>query len=94
MLLYIRKLYHTITAILHIGCGSCERCGLRWHRKHGVDYHITPGDTSGGCFVLCQQCWDELTPVTRLPFYQKVCLREWPTCDDWPGIRANVLKGL
>jgi hypothetical protein len=27
---------------------------------------------SKGCFPLCESCWSELTPETRLPYYKEL----------------------
>lgn len=56
----------TITGIAQ-GYGGCSRCGNTWNWKNG---HSTPITVNSGLFPLCEECWSELTPETRLPFYE------------------------
>lgn len=54
------------------GYGRCRRCGWSWMHR---DYHVTPAalpDGGAGMFVLCELCWERLTPEARLPYYQEV----------------------
>jgi hypothetical protein len=48
------------------GYGDCSRCLLTWDV---VDGHTIAYATGCGCFPICNECWDELTPVERVPFY-------------------------
>lgn len=58
---------------------------------------IIPAKTS--CFPLCQQCWEDLTPEERLPYYREL-YEEWVRLgpgrdeDDWEDIKSAVLEGL
>ena len=102
--------------VLHPGYGGCYRCNKTWDvvDGHSTDYGPVPvkikvGDgewkgsfVSGGCFPLCEKCWEELeTPENRLPYYRRL-VDEWkktdrpqnPTSENkWPTIRAAVLAG-
>jgi hypothetical protein len=62
--------------------GCCNRCGMPWSVVEG---HSTQWDEHNGCgcFPLCESCWAELTPETRVPFYEHL-IREWAWLDDAP----------
>lgn len=51
-----------------------------------------------GCFPLCEQCWGELTPEQRLPYYRTL-LDSWKSHGNpeveskWTGMKAAVLAG-
>ncbi len=49
------------------GYAYCGRCKRPWSF---VDGHATPYAEGRGCFPLCESCWEQLAPVTRLPFYR------------------------
>jgi hypothetical protein len=51
----------------------CYRCGRPWCAAQGHDTQYTEGSA---CFPLCEECWLELTPKERLPFYRHLV-------DDW-----------
>jgi hypothetical protein len=55
------------------------------------------------CFPLCEQCWQELTPGQRLPYYRAL-VDSWmsdgrpnhngiPWDELWTTIEKNVLAG-
>lgn len=80
-------------------CGCCYR---PWPicKEHLTDFG---GRRSGGCFALCEECWEELTPEERLPFYKKV-YELWrsfglldyngqPWEDVWELMKSAVLAG-
>lgn len=57
----------------HYMNGSCGRCGTPWPV---ANYHNTKFCEHGGCFPLCEDCWQELeTPEARLPYYRE--LMKW-----------------
>lgn len=85
------------------GFGSCLRCQMRWDQVEG---HTTYYDERAGCFPLCEDCWAELTPETRMPFYRALWC-QWKAdsirygYDDpehgptqWAVLETNVLSGL
>lgn len=84
------------------GYGACYRCGDSWYWK---EQHITTFNTSesgaSGCFPLCEECWRQLTPEERLPYYVRL-MHRWLTDDVfaleylrmWPAIEKAVLAGL
>ena len=49
------------------GRSHCMRCRTAWGAVQG---HSTNYSGRNGTFPLCKQCWSELTPISRLPFYQ------------------------
>lgn len=75
--------------------GWCYRCRTTWLyvNEHATSY----GDGSSACFPLCEKCWKELTPETRIPCYEQL-FRDWECSQPMePGrtdqIRAAVLAG-
>lgn len=95
-------------------CPAQRRIGPRtWQQQGynrlfnlvGVDEHSTPygphtryGQMSG-CFPLCERCWSNLTPETRLPYYEAL-IDKWITMgtsksdDDLASILVSVKAGL
>lgn len=81
------------------GYSSCFRCQTAWKF---VDGHSTPITKNTGCFPLCEDCWSELTPDQRLPFYYVLFSQwEWSASQDgrefekqWQDIEDAVLAGL
>lgn len=62
---FFRKLHGSITQLFsHFG--SCGRCNRNWGICQG---HDTKYSEYYGMFPLCEDCWQELTPEQRLPFY-------------------------
>ena len=81
------------------GYGGCYRCGRSWPI---CEIHTTAYDDGAGCFPLCKECWQELTPETRLPYYRKL-YNKWerdsarlkiPLRYAWDKIEAAVMNGL
>ena len=85
------------------GYGFCHRCGRPWKFTKG---HSTTFEEGHGCFPLCEDCWSELTPTERLPFYRQLIdgyihdskLPSLYTNDtdyekEWEMIKKAVLKG-
>lgn len=74
------------------GYSHCGRCKTNWHYCEG---HATRYYQGGGCFPLCEKCWAELTPETRLPFYREMFERwEGVEAGVWPAIERAVRNGL
>lgn len=75
------------------GFGSCYRCGMPWSSTKS---HSTWFDNWHGCFPLCEECWSQLTPETRLPYYRNLYM-DWErmggAMTSWPRIEASVLAG-
>lgn len=73
---------------------SCHRCQMRWDTVNG---HSTPYSETESLFPLCVECWEDLQPAERLPYYRALWL-EWKRsgCNDadWSNIATNVLNGL
>lgn len=67
-----------ISHVLAPGWGCCDRCetAVVFVDLHYVDYFPQPpgghiGHWPGGLGALCEECWDDLTPTQRLPYYRK-----------------------
>lgn len=83
----------TLSSILNPSYGTCGKCGMPWNK---VKYHITNYTISNGCFPLCEECWQKLTPKERLPYYRSLYDR-WSELGrndtDWEQIKKAVLEG-
>lgn len=76
---------------------GCGRCKLPWNVVEG---HSIAYSRTSGCFPICNECWDDLTPVDRVPFYldwlrrADASMKQYPhiDCDkyDTPEIRATL----
>lgn len=77
--LFINRLKGIQSRLANPGIAGCLRCWRAWKIVKG---HITEyGDEGKGCFPLCVECWVELGPGNRFPFYEKLYhrwLREAP----------------
>ncbi len=76
--------------------GTCYRCGCPWIDSHPP--HTTPYSETRGCFPLCAECWSELSPEDRLPYYRELWIvwQQGPggaTNEVWESIKAAVLRG-
>lgn len=85
-----------------IGYGSCARCGRTWNicENHTTDIdapfpggatlngHDVSDSVRWGIFVLCKECWRELTPIERLPYYEKH-VRRW-----YPELMGEIRKAV
>lgn len=56
------------------GYSYCLHCGTPWKWVEGK---IIMYSESCGCFPICEECWDTLTPVDRLPYYLEH-IRKYP----------------
>lgn len=75
----------------------CSRCRLPWNVVEG---HVIAYSRNSGCFPICNECWDDLTPVDRVPFYldwlrqTDASMKQYPHIDyekyDTPEIRATL----
>ena len=100
MNLFLRKMIGIICKVLLIGLGygSCKRCGRTWNicKDHCTPY--TEDEFGGGCFPLCEECWSELLPEERLPYYIRL-MDEWQKGGSdkpgriWETLRKNVIDG-
>ena len=80
--------------------GSCNRCFESWAYVRG---HATSYTESMGCFPLCEDCWEVLTPEERLPYYRRMWKGwfHWADTNDevaalykkWKLIEKAVLDG-
>lgn len=89
--LRIGKISHAFSP----GYSWCFRCLTTWNI---VEHHSTPYTEWSACFPLCEKCWSELTPETRLPFYKQLWRRWLDDMDrdpsDWCAIERAVMAGL
>lgn len=77
----------------------CRRCHVIWS---SAKPHATNFRRGGGCFSLCEWCWEQLTPEQRLPYYEIIILN-WESMaykpiseeekEDYTAIRKAVLAG-
>jgi len=75
------------------GIGCCERCTITWH---DAKYHSTSINSNSGMFPLCEECWQELSPAERVPFYGALwaAWHQWGKPDiAWLDIEDAVMKG-
>lgn len=73
--LRLRKIIGDGARPLYPGYSWCFRCGRPWPIcKH----HATRWSKRHACFPLCEDCWSELTPEERVPYYLKL-IDEWET---------------
>lgn len=92
MRLLTRKIIGYFARILYPVYSACHRCNRPWKivKSHTTDY-----TERTGCFALCSDCWGELTPEQRLPFYRELW-EEWevysPGDENWELIKAAVLN--
>lgn len=94
MKLLLKRLIGLYSIIAYPGYSGCLRCWRRWVT---VKHHETMYSESAGCFPLCQECWQELTPETRLPFYRKL-YRQWASkltagLPSFQDIKDAVMRG-
>lgn len=91
MTLLQRRLLSFLQSPAAPGYGACYRC---WRPWKFTAHHTTWFTSSRGCFSLCEDCWEELTPETRLPFYRELVVH-WGSdgAADWPRIKAAVEEG-
>jgi hypothetical protein len=69
----------------------CGRCGRPWK---GIECHATPYGNGRGVFPLCERCWSSLTPVDRLPYYERLAnFQHWKS-GERAEVRAAVEAGL
>lgn len=61
------------------GYSYCFRCGFPWDI---VKAHVTNYTLSGGCFPLCEGCWETLgSPEARIEYY-KMLIDHWEQTGD------------
>ena len=80
----------SISHVIYPGLGWCYRCKTNWAF---VESHTTWLNDHAATFPLCEQCWDELTPEERLPYY-RMQWEAWPIHQyTWDEMRAAVMRG-
>lgn len=75
MKLKYRKFIGNIARIFSPGYGTCYRCERPWTVCNG---HTTMYNDSNGAFPLCEECWKELLPTERWPYYKRLVI-SWDT---------------
>jgi hypothetical protein len=85
---WARKVVGLITSPLSLLYGTCGRCKRAWAL---CDMHVTHYMPPAGCFALCEDCWGELTPAERLPYYMALVNRwETRTGEDFTPVRKMI----
>lgn len=79
-----------ISNFLAPGFSSCGHCHTNWHFVEGHSTYIP--STGSGMFPLCEQCWSDLTPQRRLPYYRAVYDRWSEHSFTWQQLEAAVLS--
>ena len=89
--LRLRKIVGAVARIFSPSYSWCKRCRRPWSICDG---HATTYNEGSGCFPLCEPCWKELTPQTRLPYYRALW-QIWTRRDpkQWEMIKVAVLNG-
>ena len=92
-----------ISHFLTPGFGWCGRCLTTWKFVEGhatyflwCDEVRNPRDASSGMFPLCEQCWSDLTPAERLPYYRELNMmwaRDGDALPDTMIERSVLLEG-
>ena len=84
MRLVIRKMVGHISRMFSPGYSYCGRCRRPWNVCSG---HVIYDSDGSGCFALCEECWGELSPIERVPYYKKVV-------DSWKTYGSDTLNGI
>jgi hypothetical protein len=84
MKLMLRKLWGMIARLLSPQYSACGRCGRPWNVCKG---HSTYYKSGSGCYPLCEECWSELTPDERLPYYRALWV-------DWQSYGYDTKNGI
>ena len=63
----VRRFVGALSRVFCLGWGWCYCCNRTWNI---CESHSTKMNMGEGCFPLCEDCWKELTPETRLPYYR------------------------
>lgn len=94
-MLIIRRIIGLFSKLLSPGYSACGRCWRTWNicTEHSTQYTMQEDGASWGCFPLCEECWQGLTPESRLPYYRQL-IEEWDDQGVWPAVKAAVLEGL
>ncbi len=87
-----------LASILGFGCGygRCSKCKTPWDLVKG---HSTTYSETYACFPLCEKCWQELTPDTRMPYYMQL-VDEWEKNSpdhngtSWAVVRRQIQEGV
>jgi len=69
---------------------------LEVKQEGNSDIKILSATMQGGMFALCENCWQELTPKQRLPYYRAVFdgwVKDGCKDRDWKEIEKAVLAG-
>ena len=77
---------------------GCRRCWRSWRiaEGHYTEYKAWTAEdpVRRSCFPLCRECWAELTPDERLPYYRQL-VEKWSgdSAERWPEVEAAVRAG-
>ena len=84
------------------GCADCPVCGdsLGWKTGHATEYfrgrivfpNFTQADGSLAITCLCEDCWANLEPATRLPHYEAMLVRWTETLEERAIANHNIQR--
>jgi len=98
MNLFFRKIIGYLAVPIFPGYSGCKHCHRPWAicKWHTTEY----SDDGSGCFPLCQDCWAELNPAERLPYYMAL-VTSWQREGEedhhgqpWHELRATLAKNV
>lgn len=72
MNVFLKRLLKPLYSIIGMGYGRCHCCGAPWNI---VDEHTVPINGNGGCFAVCEDCWntksdDEIIEAHKSLYYE------------------------
>lgn len=71
---------------------GCRVCHRPWDFCKAHHTPLVQGGLGHSCFVFCEPCFSELTPIQRLPHYHELFAR-WLECDGLTAAR-RFRRGL
>lgn len=104
MMVLLKRIKIKILQWLYPQRSGCECCGTPWiDWNNHITWYWEEEFHSWGCSPLCEECWQNLTPETRQPFY-KIMFNRWvssglsdyngmPWYSIWVTIEKAVLEG-
>lgn len=94
---FFRRLAGALARPFSPGYSTCGRCERPWTICKG---HQTLYRPHNSMFPLCEDCWGELTPAQRLPYYKNL-IGWWKTFGEethngqgWPELTAEVERAV
>lgn len=78
-----------ISQLLFPSYSNCRRCDTTWNL---VEPHSVYYSDHQGCFALCEKCWNDCDPLTRMGFYLEFKYRI--TDEQFKTLRKNIIGHL